>query len=202
MKTDNSHTDYQRFKQACKACVERIAVGQGRREDFVQMDTITFDANPDWVLGMMEARSLHDEDYAVFGSFRMAMGWILDVGANWGYSVGSLRAAGTDCPILSFEVSPAFAPCLQRVKEVDCYRYEYVISGVGQGAPREHLFYIPTVNGMAIGALTTGTLNTLNEHMVNNIVNYVRTWRCEVTDPELKFLVVPFRINTIDNLLD
>lgn len=129
------------------------------------------------------------------------MGVILDVGANWGYSVGSIRAAGSDCPVLSFEVSPAFEPCLARIKELDAFGYDFVISGVGKGERRMHDFFIPAVGGTTVAALTTGTIDGLNAGMVENVAGYLETWRPDIEYPELKFLVVNCRIDSIDNLM-
>lgn len=96
---------------------------------------------------MLAAKSVHDPDYQIFAHFRHSMGRIIDVGANWGYPVGSIRATESDCPIVSFEVSPAFEPYLAAIKEIDPFGYDYLICGVGSGEQRKHTFYIPAVNG-------------------------------------------------------
>jgi FkbM family methyltransferase len=129
------------------------------------------------------------------------MGRILDVGANWGYSVGSIRATGSDCPIVSFEVCPAFEPCLAAIKTIDTFGYDYVICGVGNGERRTQTFYIPAVNGLTLSALTTGTLAGLNKYMINNVVGHLEQWRPDVTNPILQFVVTECVIDSIDNLL-
>lgn len=194
-------TDYTAFWHECEACIARVKTGSAFETDFLPIEKAGFDADPSWIPGMLSARSVHDPDYQVFAHFRKSMGWILDVGANWGYSVGSIRATGSDCPIFSLEVSPAFESCLAAIKEIDPHGYDYAVCGVGSGERRMHTFYIPAVNGLTMSALTTGTLAGLNNYMIKNIVGHLEQWRPDVTEPVLQFVVTECVIDSIDRLL-
>ena len=194
-------TDYNAFRKECEACIERMKTGSAFGTDLVPLEIARFDADPAWIPGMIAAKSVHDPDYQIFAHFDKHMGRILDVGANWGYSVGSIRATGSDCPIVSFEVSPAFGPCLEAIKAIDPFGYDYLICGVGNGERRTQTFYIPAVNGMTMSALTTGTLAGLNDGMISNIVGYLEQWRPDVTKPVLQFVVTDCVVDSIDNLL-
>ena len=194
-------TDYTAFRKECEACIERMKTGSAFGTDLLPLEIARFDADPAWIPGMLAAKSVHDPDYQIFAHFDKHMGRILDVGANWGYSVGSIRATGSDCPIVSFEVSPAFGPCLEAIKAIDPFGYDYLICGVGNGERRTQTFYIPAVNGMTMSALTTGTLAGLNNGMISNIVGYLEQWRPDVTKPVLQFVVTDCVVDSIDNLL-
>lgn len=194
--------DYNAFRRECEACIERVKTGSTFETDLLPLENAGFDADPAWIPGMLAAKSVHDPDYQIFAHFRHSMGRIIDVGANWGYSVGSIRATGSDCPIVSFEVSPAFEPCLAAIKEIDPFGYDYLICGVGSGERRKHTFYIPAVNGLTMSALTTGTLAGLNMYMINNIVGHLEQWRPDVTEPVLQFVVAECVIDSIDKLLE
>lgn len=196
-----NESEYIAFRKACETCIERMKSGSAFATDLLPLEKARFDANPAWVPDMLAARSVHDPDYQIFAHLRKSMGQILDVGANWGYSVGSIRATGSDCPIVSFEVSPAFEPCLAAIKEIDPFGYDYVICGVGNGERRTLTFYIPAVNGLTMSALTTGTLAGLNKYMINNIVGHLEQWRPDVTKPTLQFVVTECVIDSIDTLL-
>lgn len=196
-----SEADYTSFRKECEACIKRIKTGSAFETDLLFLENAGFDADPAWVPGMLAAKSIHDPDYQIFAHFNKSMGRILDVGANWGYSVGSIRATASDCPIVSFEVCPAFEPCLAAIKDIDPFGYDYLICGVGSGERRTHTFYIPAVNGLTMSALTTGTLEGLNMYMINNIVGHLEQWRPDVTKPVLQFVVAECVIDSIDNLL-
>ena len=167
--------------------------------DYILQDSVSFDCDPQWVEGMLLSKTTHDEDYFVFKRFGAAMGVVLDVGANWGYSVGSIRAAGSDCSIISFEVLPAFEASLSRVKELDAGRYDFVISGVG--AERGVIeFFIPTVNGRAISALTSASPSSLNI-LVDNIVGYMTSNPMTNKYYKCQFLRMVCVVNSIDTIL-
>jgi len=162
-----------RLREQFDKLIERI--NAGAEVDYQAEDSVTFDGDPRLVDGMLASKTLHDEDYAIFKYFDASAGTILDVGANWGYSVGSIRTTGSNSPIISFEVLPAFAGCLARVKELDGGRYDYVISGVGPSRGTI-VFLTPTINGLALSALTTASSGPLNPSIINNIVSYVQKY--------------------------
>lgn len=152
----------------------RLKSGDSRSGDFVPLTDVSYDVNDAWVEGMMASDALHDEDYVVFSHFRDPATRLLDVGANRGYSVASMRTAGCLAQIMSFEVSEAFRSSLERVKEIDGERYSFVLKGIGDREGSME-FFIPVVNGVTLSALTTGNPKELHvESIVKNVVDYAR----------------------------
>jgi FkbM family methyltransferase len=178
----------------------RLTTGHSRPEDFIALDDVRYDASDDWVDGMMATEALHDEDYIVFSHFCDPGTRVLDVGANRGYSVASMRAAGCLAHITSFEVSEAFRSSLQRVKEIEGERYSYHVTGVG-ATPGSIEFFIPVVNGTTLSALTTGNPSGLHvESVEKNIVDYATSY-IETPPYEVRICRMPASIDRLDNLV-
>lgn len=172
--------------------------------DLIDLADVTFDGDETWVDGMMAGTDLHDPDYVIFQYFTDPATRILDVGANRGYSVSSMRAAGCLSQIMSFEVSEAFRTSLARVKEIEAGRHDYVICGVGDESGTAE-FFIPTVNGLCLSALTTANTDMLvPEGVVSNIELYVdnympATHKRKVTDVKICRMVS--KIDRLDSLV-
>ncbi|MFT3673425.1 FkbM family methyltransferase [Aestuariivirga sp.] len=149
---------------------------------------------------MIERAEVHDQDYLVFGSINSLSGTVLDIGANWGYSVGSFRAAGCTLPIVSLEISPQFRDCLEAVKKKLGGNYDYEICGAG--AERgEFDLYIPVLNGRALNALSSGVPIQFNKWVVRNVVAFAREYlaELEVFQPQLQVMSVD--VDTVDNII-
>lgn len=178
----------------------RLTNGHSRPGDFIALEDVRYDASDDWVDGMMATQTLHDEDYIVFSCFRDPNTRVLDVGANRGYSVASMRAAGCLAHITSFEVSEAFRSSLQRVRDIEGDRYSFHVTGVG-ATPGSIEFFIPVVNGTTLSALTTGNPSGLHvESVVKNIVDYAMSY---IGSPpyEVRICRMPALIDRLDNLV-
>jgi FkbM family methyltransferase len=183
-----------------REAVKRLQRGALRDADFIAVKDVKIDGDANWIEHMLTSKVLHEPDFAVFGRFTRDMGTILDVGANWGYSVGSMRAAGTDCPIVSFEVLAAFEKCLAEVKNVLGKDYDYVMSGVGD-SDMSLAFYTPVVDGGALTALTTANPEALTGGFADNVVDYVKSYRGTAQRYAFQFLKSTAQIRPIDGML-
>ena len=105
-----------------------------------------------WILDALKNPTLHEKEFAIFKHFSIKDGVILDVGANYGYSFISFRA-GSDCPVISFEILPEYEPFLVALKEKD-QNFDYVSIGVGDKTDTLRV-YVPVINGFAMTALTS-----------------------------------------------
>lgn len=182
----------------------RATQGKAIAGDFLPLEDAIVDGDPSWVPGMIAGRSLHEPDFAVFGRFRREMGTVLDIGANWGYSVGSMRASGCDCPILSFEVLISFEKCLKAVRDYLASDYDYVMAGLGD-KPDQVEFLIPTIGKHCLTALTTAQWRGMSgsniDGIVSNMVNYAATYMKDAKDLTPHVVSVVAKIDTLDNAL-
>jgi FkbM family methyltransferase len=189
-----------KLKQDVEVAIERLQSGRAVPAEFLNLNEIRLDGDPAWVANMIDSRKMHEPDYAIFGHITPSMGTILDVGANWGYSVGSIRAAGSTAAILSFEMLAAHGAALEAVKKKLGSGYDYILVGVG--AEKAILdFYIPTVNGLALTALASAQLDAFGPSMVLNVADYVTAYMDASRKLTFKFLKMQARIDRIDNLL-
>jgi hypothetical protein len=77
---------------------------------------VRVDGDSIWIPEMLARTEPHDQDYRVFHIFQDSHSLVLDVGANWGYSVGSLWSTGCKSHIVSFEAIPLYKECLDAIK--------------------------------------------------------------------------------------
>jgi len=88
----------------------------------------------------------HDPDFALLGHLLPERPLCLDVGANAGQSIRSIKAARPAAVIHSFEPNPEFTDVLQGVAAEFA---DVTIHSTGLGARPDRLtFYIPSVNGV------------------------------------------------------
>jgi FkbM family methyltransferase len=162
--------------------------------------TIAFDGDPSFVPDMLERDVPHEDDYLVFGKFRDPNTLVLDIGANWGYSVASIWASGADCGIVSFEAIPMYRPCLQAVAELRPNRYAYFLTALSDETS-ELTFTVPVVNDTALSALTTAAAEPYLEGIVANVVSYVRRWMEGVQTFRFRFVQFTVPVRRIDDLI-
>jgi FkbM family methyltransferase len=180
--------------------ITRLKEGRLLPKDISLPSHTRMDGDVAWVSGMIKSGKMHEPDYAVFSRFTPEMGTILDVGANWGYSVGSIRAAGCNAPILSFEVLTSYASCLQAVKETLGKGYDYIMSGVGSESG-EIEFTTPVINGMALSALTSARTDEFGAGIASNIITYAKDYLHSASHLDFTFLVTKAPVDRIDSLL-
>lgn len=110
----------------------------------------------EWVKESVESNKIHDEDYSVFKVFSGSDGVVLDIGANWGYSVASIWAMSPNVKIISFEPILGYTNPLQKIKDLYGEKYDFRMFGLGSSNVVVK-FAIPVVNGIGISALTSAS---------------------------------------------
>jgi FkbM family methyltransferase len=96
-------------------------------------------------LHQLESGTVHDADFLGFGKLSTAsIKVILDIGANRGQSIASLRAIFPDAVVHAFEANPAFFELLEQLREHDPLRIQVHRHGLGRGRAKLR-FYIPWV---------------------------------------------------------
>lgn len=174
-------------------------------QDIANPSEVQFDGRLEWVEAMLDSDTVHDDDYAVFGMLPKSKALVLDIGANYGYSVSSLRSSGLTNPILSFEVLPGYAAALEIVKKRLPVDYDFVISGVGSEAGSLD-FYTPVVGKVALTALTSARASALTEHeahwFAKSVESNVQSYPSPLfEDFRFTILKTVAKVDRIDNML-
>lgn len=178
-----------------------LSSGSGAQESILDLSQVRLDGDPGYVSEMLERELPHDADYIIFRAFSDPDSIVLDVGANWGYSVGSLRSVGVAGAIFSFEAIPLYEGCLQRIKDLGKGDYDFVMKALS--SRRGVLdFTIPVVNGLALTALTSASLNPRIESLVNNIYNFIVEWMPDIDFVDLKFCKFEVPVDTLDSVVN
>lgn len=103
---------------------------------------------------------IHEEDYWILKSFRRAEDTAVDIGANSGQSIISIRTVNPVIKIVSFEPNPLLVDILQKLKN---YYSNLEIHTVGLGDSEEvRDFYTPVVDGLLITPLASLDLATIS----------------------------------------
>jgi FkbM family methyltransferase len=153
-----------------------------------------------WVDAVFEKAEMHEADYAVFGHFRDPATAVLDVGANYGYSVSSMCAAGCLASVLSIEALPWYRDHLARVRARDPKRFDFRVTGVGQ-APAALRFVTPVINGVIASALTSADETTHRQHLFRNVEATLAERGIAATDLALKFIITTQSVTTLDRIV-
>ena len=157
------------------ALLERYYLHGDRSSVTVYRGAVQSDGRPEYVASMLERTEPHDDDYRIFRAFIDDQDVILDIGANWGYSVGSIWACGATTRVVSFEPLTLYSACLERIVELRPGRFDY--RTVALGAMRGRLrFVVPVVNGTALTALTSADPSPYLVGLCSNIVNHITEW--------------------------
>lgn len=166
----------------------------------VELSRVRLDGEPGYISDMLSRVSPHDQDYTVFRAFSDSDSVVLDIGANWGYSVGSLRSVGVGGTIVSFEAIPLYMGCLQRIKDLDQGRYEFLMTALSsrRGVLR---FTVPVVNDVALTALTSASLNPCIESLVKNIQYFIVHWMPGIESVDLKFCQFEVPVEILDSIV-
>lgn len=88
---------------------------------------------------------VHDDDFLVIGHLVPASACVVDVGANTGQSIKSIRAVLPKCTIHSFELNPELHRDVEKITERDPKVHFYPF-GLGD-AEKVVTFYVPSWNG-------------------------------------------------------
>jgi FkbM family methyltransferase len=158
-------------------------------------------SNPDFVLdtadhsGKYSSQKLHDPDYAVFTHFNVPGDLILDVGANSGYSAGSIRNSGSTADILSFEAMPFHEEKLSETASFLSGNVSYRMIGLGR-RKEEVRFILPVVSGKAVTALASASDNIDWNHLAANVIRFGDPWAF-VSDQPVDLRLAAFQVPLI-----
>jgi FkbM family methyltransferase len=182
--------------------LHRFYVQGDRGNDLViaDLNNVRLDGHPDYVEEMLSRKEPHDEDYIIFRSFQDGNAAILDVGANWGYSAGSIWAAGASCKVVSFEAIPLYRDCLERIARLKPHLYNYVMMALSSSTDILR-FNVPVVNGTALTALTSASANPHLDSLAQNIHHSIIRWMPNVDDVTLKICEFEVPVQTLDDVI-
>lgn len=183
-----------------RACKEYFVYGKQSCSVSLDSDEIQLDGKPEFITEMLFHGSGHDDDYIVFKHLSHPNSAILDIGANWGYSVGSIWSLGYSHTIISFEVIPFYAACLQKIKDLFPHRYEYFSIGLYD---RHDVckFAAPIVNGVVISSLMTASAHPDLNSLARNIIHHVQTWMPDMKYFSIQFAELTLPTRTLDDMI-
>ena len=159
------------------------------------LSTETIKDDPTWIDHCLANPEMHDPDYAIFAHFRDPQSTVLDVGANWGYSVTSILATGCRSSIISFEPLACYAPHLTRLKEKLPGRFNFFSYGLGAESA-ELRFVTPVLNGDVLTAYTSASESAHRENLWRNLEWEVAQRKTAKID--LKFIVSRASVRKLD----
>lgn len=165
----------------------------------LDLSEVKLDGDPRYVSDMMSRANPHDEDYIIFRENKDPKSIILDIGANWGYSVGSLRSVGVKGKIVSFEAIPLYATCLQRIRDLEPRSYDFLTTALSS-EKGSLTFVVPVVSHMALTALTSASERPHIESLAKNIHHHILNWMPDVEIIDLQFCKFEVPVDTLDNL--
>jgi FkbM family methyltransferase len=162
-------------------------------------ESLRTDGDVAYVAEMMKRTQPHDDDYQIFRIFQDPDSLILDLGANWGYSVGSLGAVGARSHIVSVEAIPSHEPCLAEVKRLRQDGFNYFITGLSDHSGSLQ-FVTPVVNDVGLSALSSASEDVSFEYLAKNVVSYIKTW---IDDDKLCFRLCTSEVpvTTLDRMV-
>jgi FkbM family methyltransferase len=158
---------------------------------------------PLYIKETISSKRLHDEDFSIFRAFSESSAVILDIGANWGYSVGSVWAVSPKSKVISFEPILSYKEGLQEIKKLNPDQYDFRMLGLGN-ATEEVTFVVPVVNGIAISALASASKPLYDAHMeilAKNILDHILRWMPEVETVEFSLFEFSAPIERLDKVL-
>jgi len=178
--------------------IERYFLYGERSDDILQTEMPEIDAKLGYIDYNLKERITSEDDLKPL-SKAPADSTILDIGANYGYSVTSLVSFGCKSRIISFEVIEQYAPFLEKLKAIlnqEGYRFDFRVTGLSD----EHTplkFVQPVLNGKALSALTTCRVDT---HLPSYIQNCTL---CAERDGLQSFKLYEFfsPVTTVDSAL-
>lgn len=136
-------------------------------------------------------KSVHEEDFLLFGRLGSNPGLFVDVGANMGFSAISFRNVNRSLHILSFEAVPFIAPVLALVAR-DVADFDFRMVGISD-RDQESILYIPVFKHLMCTPLASFSIpNFEQDHRQAG-------WRQDTGDAELELLDVPVREATLDS---
>jgi len=165
----------------------------------IPLGRVCSDGRPEWVDDMLGRSTPHDEDYRVLGRLNALGGCILDIGANYGYSVASLQAVGSRLDVVSFEPFPLHEKCLARVQQHLGSRHDYRMIGLSDRNGTTE-FWVPVINGTALSSLTSSLETPDVASLADNIADFSERHLPASAAYDLKFLRFRARTEALDDV--
>lgn len=196
------HRDAPQLRSEIRNLLERYYINLERTEDV--LDEKLLHRRKDVVLADMDQRletpNCHDEDLNIFRAFNNSDDLIIDIGANWGYSVADIWAYGARSKILSFEPVKFYAPLLERIKQRRPDHYEYKIVALFDESSTLK-FSVPVINNLPVFALSSATANPDLEIMVNNACYHIENYMRDDLIINVRMHEFESPVDTLDNQL-
>lgn len=148
----------------------------------------------------LEVPNCHDMDLVIFKHFKNRDDLILDIGANWGYTVADLWSYGADTRILSFEPVKFYAPLLERIKQMRPGRYDYRLVALFDESSTLN-FVVPVVNKLPIFALSSAMEEPDIDRMVENVIYHIKHYMPEDEWINVRIHEFTAPVDTLDNQL-
>lgn len=116
-------------------------------------------ASAEAVLASYRSGKLHEAEFALFRAFNKADDLIVDIGANTGQSIASIRLVAAGTRIVAFEPNVLLQPSLQQVAE-ELGNVDIICCGLGD---REAVlqFFTPVMDGLLFTPLSSVDIATL-----------------------------------------
>lgn len=143
----------------------------------------------------------YDKDLLILSAFKNTEDLILDIGANWGYTVADLWSYGAGTRILSFEPVKFYAPFLERIKELRSGKYDYKLVALSDHSATEK-FVVPVVNNLPIFALSTALNDPCIELMMKNVCFHINNYMKEDAWINVRMHEFYAPVDTLDNQLN
>ena len=126
-----------------------------------------------WVSHLLRTKTIHDQEFKEFSQALDLAGVtdLLDIGANYGYSVTTLRNLGYSNRIISFEPLREHWPALAYLKLLDPTKFRFRLIGLGSRLERGTLL-TPVVKGVRLTALSfVSTLSPNYRAIATNVLS-------------------------------
>lgn len=143
----------------------------------------------------------YDKDLFILSAFKNKEDLILDIGANWGYTVADLWSYGAGTRILSFEPVKFYAPFLEKIKELRPGKYDYKLVALSEQHSTAK-FVVPVVNNLPIFALSTAMNNPDIELMIKNVFFHINNYMKEDAWINVRMHEFHAPVDTLDNQLN
>jgi len=164
-------------------------------------EAVRVDSDATWVPAMLARRDLTEPEFAVFRYFCARHGAILDIGANFGYSVASIWATGCDAVVVSFEPNVWHTDCLERIKQMRPAQFDFRMTGLGN-ATGQIAFTMPVIEGTGVSGLASAAIEQETDWAIpENVLDYMLRYLPDIAAPRLQFTEVAWPIRRLDDIL-
>ncbi|WP_075187335.1 FkbM family methyltransferase [Teredinibacter haidensis] len=172
-----THRDDVQLADNIRNVLHRFFIEDDRSEDVhdLELTNRREDVFVSYIEDRINNANCYDKDLIILSAFKNDEDLILDIGANWGYSVADLWSYGAGTRILSFEPVKFYAPLLEKIKEMRPGKYEYKLVALFD-EPSTLKFVVPVVNNLPVFALSTAVNNPNIEFMVKDICFHIKNY--------------------------